>query len=125
MEKSYEDYWQDIMENRRMNAEDEAYRLSHVLYGQLYNHNRYSEISGRTYDVMDAMAFWDSERPYGNKNVEASIAFHLGWDSERRLTGTTLPDFVREEARKLHDMVKQELIEQENFLQDTQKEMMR
>lgn len=112
---SNETYWQDILKNRRMSIKDEAYRLSHVLYGHLYNHNRYAEISGRN-DFMDVFDFWDSKRPYGNKDIEASIVFQLGWDHERRLTENRLPEFVRDEARKLHVLVKEELAEHEDFL---------
>lgn len=105
----YEEYWKEIMENRRMFFNDEVNRLSHILLGHLYTHNKYCDDTKQEFNKMDAEEFWSSKRPYGNKDVEASIAYNLGWDYKRILTTSDLPEFVRIEARKLHEEVKLEL----------------
>lgn len=49
--------------------------------------------------------FTDSKRPYGNKDLEASIAFNLGWDWAGVLTRVAAPKMIQDEANRLHDLV--------------------
>lgn len=114
--ETHEAYWKDIMENRRMPIRDETTRLTSALYGFLYKENEYDLLVGRTTSPMSPVEFWSSKRPYGNKDVDASIAYNLGWDYKRLMTSSALPDFVIEETEKLHAKVLIELIEHEEFL---------
>ena len=107
--EKHEEYWKDIMENRRMEEYWELDRLETILKGNLYDHNEYAKEINQLHDIMTPLEFWDSKRPYGNKNIEASIAYSLGWDYKRLLTTSVLPDFVEEEARKLHHQLRKEL----------------
>lgn len=108
------EYWADVLKNR-MSSKEEVTRLTTVLLGFLYRHNEYAKATNQVFDIMTPVEFWDSKRPYGNKDVAASIAFNLGWDTQRVLMKEILPEFVEEEAYKLHDLVKEELIEEEEF----------
>lgn len=105
---SMSEYWEGVLKNR-MPFNDEVNRLSHTLLGHLYTHNLYCENLKRDFDKMDVIEFWSSKRPYGNKDVEVSIAYSLGWDYKRILTISDLPEFMRIEARELHEEVKLEL----------------
>lgn len=97
-------YWCNAIV-RRMPFRDEVVRLTTVLYGFFA---RQSEIS-------DIVEFWSSKRPYGNKHIAGSIAFNLGWDTERRLCKEALPDFVEREALRLHQEVGIRLRDPDNF----------
>lgn len=100
-------YWEEAMEIR-MNIREEVDRLETVLLGHLYLNNEYAKkVVGQ--DVMEPLEFWDSKRPYGNKNIENSIAFNLGWDYKRVLTKEVMPEWVKDEARKVHDLLRRQL----------------
>lgn len=86
-----DEYWQLAMK-RRMPFIDEVDRLLTVLRG----------FHSESTEQIDLLDFYDGKRPYGNKDVPASIAFNLGWDFERRLCREAVPAFVAEEAIKLH-----------------------
>ena len=98
-----------------MSSKDGVTRLTTVLLGFLYRHNEYAKATDQVFDIMTPAEFWDSKRPYGNKDVAASIAFNLGWDNQRVLMKERLPEFVEEEAYKLHYLVREELIKEEEF----------
>lgn len=106
----HEEYWQEVMKNR-MPIDDEVTRLKTALMGFMYSHNEYSKESNRHYDIMDILEFWDSKRPYGNKSIENSIAYNLGWDRDRLLITSMLPEWVKDEAMKLHELVKEDILE--------------
>ena len=114
--ETHDAYWEDIMANRRMPLDDEVTRLTSALYGFLYRHNEYSRVANREYDIMDPIEFWDSKRPYGNKNNDMAIAYNLGWDYKRLMVTSILPEFVKVETQKLHALVKEEIIKQEEFI---------
>lgn len=112
----HEEYWRDIMLNRRMPIEDEVTRLTSALFGFLYRENEYNNLTGRYSDIMTPIEYWDSKRPYGNKDVDASIAYNLGWDHMRLMTTSALPEFVIKETEKLHNLVLEELLEHKEFI---------
>lgn len=95
------DYWQKAM-SRRMPFCFEADRLETVIHG----------FFARQTEETDILEFWDSKRPYGNKCIEASIAYNLGWDYERRLCHEYMPEWVEAEAMKLHAAVFEELMKE-------------
>jgi hypothetical protein len=94
-------YWEEVMSNR-METHFEIGRLEMVLKGHWYDHIANND---GIEDDMSLLEFWDSKRPYGNKDVEASIAFNLGWDYKRVLTTEYMPTKVREEAGRLHELL--------------------
>lgn len=56
------------------------------------------------------LEYHDSKRPYGSKNIPASIAFNLGWDYKRQLSyQDDLPPEAEAAALSLHAQVLQEL----------------
>jgi hypothetical protein len=91
-------YWQQAMA-QRMPLVDEVARLETVLYGF------YCRQLGSEDAECSVQEFFDSKRPYGNKDIAESIAYNLGWDFERRLQHMQMPDWVRAEAEKLHAAV--------------------
>ncbi|WP_442636523.1 hypothetical protein [Rossellomorea marisflavi] len=89
----------------------EVGRLEMVLKGHWYEHIANNE---GIEDDMSLLEFWDSKRPYGNKDVEASIAFNLGWDYKRVLTTEYMPTLVKEEAAQLHELLGDKIKEWES-----------
>ena len=91
-----ENYWHERMAER-MPLFDEVARLVTVLKGFYLDEQR---------DFATLLDFYrDSERPYGNKNVEQSVAFNLGWDRDRVLREHAMPGWVEANARELHRLV--------------------
>jgi hypothetical protein len=89
------EYWLKMMSNRYP-ANDEANRLYTVLYGFYARQDEYTSI----------LSFYnEAKRPYGNKDVAASIAYNLGWDSDRLLMYQGVPDDVAREAMDVHRRV--------------------
>lgn len=95
-QKERDAYWLDVLKHR-MPPRDEVSRLVTVLYGMR------AQSSHPDQDILD---FWSDARPYGNKDIPASIAFNLGWDYRRRLCTEGMPEFMANEAFKLHDAVR-------------------
>ncbi len=88
-----EAYWHERMAER-MPLFDEVARLVTVLKGFYLDEQR---------DFATLLDFYsNAERPYGNKNVEQSIAFNLGWDRDRVLREHAMPEWVEANARELH-----------------------
>lgn len=106
-----EEYWKDAFIHR-MDSYWEVDRLEMVLKGYLYDHNRYAEETNQPSEIMTPLEFWDSKRPYGNKNIALSIVYNLGWDNKRVLMKEDAPEWVKETAMRLHDLVKIELEKQ-------------
>ena len=98
-------YWKDSLSKQR---EDDylVIRLIHCIKGHYledcFNNKKIPTRKG-------VLEFSDSKRPYGNKDVEASIAFNLGWDWAGVLHSVGVPEFVFNEASRLHDLVVVEL----------------
>lgn len=89
-------YWRDAM-SRRMDRYDETTRLTTALRGF------YSADDEGHRTLWD---FWRyAKRPYGNKGVEDSIAFNLGWDWKRVLIRNAMPEWVKAEAEAIHRLV--------------------
>jgi len=103
-----ERYWKEAMAHR-MPFDDEVARLLTAIKGFYY------EDGCDSYGQKSLIDFHHSKRPYGNKSVAESIAFNLGWDWRRRLTGDNggLPDWVEDEAMKLHWQVLEEIRKEE------------
>ncbi len=93
-DKELQKYWLNVM-SRKMPFEDELYRLKIVLHGHY-------QIREEFYQNYTLVEFHNSKRPYGNKDIEASIAFQLGWDYQRTLCENDMPLWVREFAKNLH-----------------------
>jgi hypothetical protein len=93
-------YWNMCMQTRRMNEENEAERMLAVLKGTFLERGSPDDC----YD--DLLGFWAcAKRPYGSKDVEASICFHLGWDPERQLCFNMVPPRMRKAAERIHKIV--------------------
>ena len=93
-------YWRARMAER-MSKRDEVSRLVTVLKGfYLDERGRYATL-GEFYH--------NAKRPYGNKGVEESIAFNLGWDRDRVLCESAMPAWVEAEAMELHRLVGEEI----------------
>lgn len=99
-----ETYWEEAMQ-RRMNTREEVHRLIMTLKGYLYEQNEYAKRIENQLAIHTPIEFWETKRPYGNKDIPASIAFHLGWDNERKLTKERLPEFIEEKAMEIHQLV--------------------
>lgn len=99
------EYWKSVL-SRRMSQELELDRLEMILKGHLYDHNEFDNTH-----KMTPLEFLDTKRPYGNKNIENSIAFMLGWDHGRVLLEHFMPDNVKSEALALHEALRQRLTE--------------
>lgn len=93
--KSNDDYWRTALANRHFEAEKLTMIAKLVKF--------HSECG----EKMSLLNFYHSKRPYGNKDIDQSIAFNLGWDNaERRLTWhSDLPDWVKVETQKIHKAV--------------------
>jgi hypothetical protein len=93
-------YWKDRLA-QRMEKADEVSRLVVILRGfYLLELGSYSSL----------FEFYESKRPYGDKDIAASIAFYLGWDRDRMLCKVPMPKWVREQAMELHTLVGEDLI---------------
>lgn len=80
---------------QRMSKADELIRLETLLKGfYLDDSEGYRKLS-----EFCALA----HRPWGSKDVAASIAFNLGWDRDRVLCFSAMPEWVREETEALHE----------------------
>lgn len=107
-----EAYWQEQMANR-YDIRLEVWRLEIVLKGHYFDHREFCEKSN--WKAGTLIEFHDSIRPYGNKCIPKSIAFQLGWDPGRIMGDSdmagqeTFPEWVGEEAMKLHELVLEEL----------------
>jgi hypothetical protein len=106
--KDLHDYWDNILD-RRMPEQDEIERLIVVLKGFYFDHCRNEGTLDSTDHKQGIIEFWRSKRPYGNKDVPASIAFNLGWDYKRQLCYHALPKFIEKIAEDLHNKVLKEL----------------
>ena len=107
-----EGYWATLLD-RRMPLEDEVRRLIVVLKGHYLSHLKHNEQAiPQDEDVLvkELLEFHGEKRPYGNKDVHASVAFQLGWDYKRQLCYSALPDDIAEEAESLHMAVYAELV---------------
>jgi hypothetical protein len=96
MDRLKEVYWRRCMAQRG-DRRDEVSRLVTALYGF------YAQQSQEASDYEPTLlGFLKGKRPWGNKNVAASIAFTLGWDTGGLLSrDDRLPDFVEHEASVL------------------------
>lgn len=105
-------YWHQRMQ-QIVNDKIEVAKLLQVLKTNLSEHNNLMA------DNMHILDFWDSKRPYGNKNIEMSIVYNLGRDTQDlRLTYVYIPKTVLQKARHLHKQVRVAL---ENELKLTKK----
>lgn len=100
-------YWKDV-NSKRQDTSYEVSRLVSILKGFYLEDCFHYQ---KTPTKKGLVEFQDSKRPYGNKDVEASIAFNLGWDWARVLCWDMeqMPDFMVKEAEKLHALVLEEL----------------
>jgi hypothetical protein len=99
-------YWKERM-HQRMKTVDEASRLQTILKGFFLDR---TESEKQEYPTL--FAWTASKRPYGTKLIEESIAFQLGWDRDRVLTFSEMPEFVRIEAMALHEFVRTNLLKE-------------
>jgi hypothetical protein len=107
------EYWRTLLD-RRMPETYEIERLITVLKGFYLSDCIYNETLQQDHKK-GLIEFWGSKRPYGNKDVPASIAFNLGWDYKRQLCFHAMPDNIEAVANELHNKVLQE-IEENTYL---------
>jgi hypothetical protein len=102
-EEELKEYWATLLD-RRMPEHDDVERLINILKGRYLTERLHDGIppTGR---VADLIEFHGSKRPYGNKDVAASIVFNLGWDYKRQLCHGDMPEAIREAALRLHEAV--------------------
>lgn len=78
--------------------------LTYSLLGHRAVENAYDLAVGRIRFPQSPTDYWESKRPYGNKDVPCSILFKLGWGSAHMREGW-IPDFIQEEALRIHRLV--------------------
>lgn len=103
-EAEIEAYWKEVM-RYRMPESCEVTRLITALKGF------YFEDDDDTTSLFDFVRY--AKRPWGNKNIEQSIMFNLGWDVQRVLCYMQEPQWVTMIAEDLYKKVVAE-IEKEN-----------
>mgnify|MGYP003473239450 FL=1 len=99
-------YWKERM-RQRMEPVYEVPRLQTILKGFFLDR---TESEKQEYSTL--FEWTTSKRPYGTKSIEESIAFQLGWDRDRVLTFSAMPEFVRIEAMALHELVRTNLLKE-------------
>lgn len=102
-----EDYWTEIFARRTADKDlhkRDIFRLCSALEGQFYEHVFHRLASNRITYLPTIEEFSQSKRPYGNKDVPASILYRLGWD-EKGYLSYRLPEFVNELCMKMHEEV--------------------
>ncbi|ASU00146.1 hypothetical protein [Aeromonas phage AS-zj] len=106
-----EEYWDEVM-RRRQPEYCELDRLNMI--GSYFFHEE--EYKDSHYDGKLSVFLSEAKRPYGNKNIQQSIAYTLGWDWGRELCYDMkgLPDNVKEAATQLHEKLIAQVREKEN-----------
>ena len=97
-----EEYWVNAMKYR-MEDYVEVWRLHTSLKGFYYQHLLYEAAEGTQYkEHKDILEFLNhNKRPFGNKNIEQSVIFNLGWDTQWRMREQNQPFWVEVEVEKL------------------------
>lgn len=109
--RSLKKYWTSMLQ-RRMPEHDEINRLITIMKGfyfsqiknefendpEAFKFDKFSSIN-------EFIDFHDSKRPYGSKDVEASIAYNLGWDYKRQLCFYPMPEEILIVCEDLHKKV--------------------
>lgn len=117
--RSIDEYWKKIIGENTSHPKklgDDVHRLVDSLISFYYQEKMYDISTGREDGMSTLEDFWDSKRPYGNKDIERSIMYRLGWDRERYLHLEYFPEFAKELCMNVHDMVKKNLdFEQERI----------
>jgi hypothetical protein len=114
-----EEYWKQAMKNRQP-LWNEVDRLIMIAKGYYLDEIKYEiecndEITKFDFNDYDLLYFVkNAKRPYGNKNIEASICYNLGWDCKRDLENWRMPDWVIKEAEKVQEAVIKQLEEDNN-----------
>ncbi len=108
-------YWASILE-RRMPETYEIERLVTVMKGFYFRSLEHEHETQPEHFSLDSafsqqafINFHDEKRPYGNKDVAASIAFNLGWDYKRQLCYHEMPDNIKFICNDLHVKVLAEI----------------
>lgn len=107
-DETNEHQWQESFQTRRP-IQKESSLLYRALLGHYLENQAYQTSLKEKYEAESMLDFWDSKRPYGNKDIPASIAYTLGWGSEELLQ-EELPQFVQDAAYELHELVKERVI---------------
>lgn len=98
-------YWNDVMQYRM----PECYEVSRLITALK---GFYMEDEDGYDNLLDFAR--NAKRPWGNKNIEQSIMFNLGWDVQRVLCYKEEPEWVTRIAEDLYNKVILEL-EQETL----------
>jgi hypothetical protein len=106
-DKGLSEYWNSLLD-RRMPEGREVERLISVMKGFYFSYCIHNETLNQNHE-QGLIEFHSSKRPYGNKDIPASIAFNLGWDYKRQLCYYALPDEIEAIAEDLHKKVLEEL----------------
>lgn len=100
-ENLIDEYWKDCLKHR-MEEEHEVKRLLQILKANLFDNP----------DKKTLIDMYLDKRPYGNKNIEESVIYNLGWDHKWIMRHSKTPQWVINEAAKIHSLVKNEIIGQ-------------
>lgn len=104
----HQKYWEERM-RQRMSERDETSRLLMVFKGFFLDRDeKYKAECPLLSDF-----YRETNHHYGTKDTAESIAFQLGWDRDRVLRESTLPQFVEDEAMKIHQLVGKEIRDSE------------
>lgn len=100
-------YWSNILQTQQSD-QDSAIRMAQVLKGFYLDKCFHA---GAIPSKDGLIEFWDSKRPYGNKDIPCSIAFNLGWDWARVLCWdqNQMPSEAETKAELIHKLVLEEL----------------
>lgn len=96
-------YFNNALENRVGLEEELKILLSVLKENYLFENDTKESSNEELYDFLV-----NNKRPFGNKNINQSIAYNLNWDSERRLTifGNSLTKNVENECEILFNELK-------------------
>lgn len=102
-----EDYWIDAMKHRQSN-DCEIDRLISIGKGYYLSELKYEaecdnkeSVNLKDFDFIYFIK--NAKRPFGNKNIEQSIMYNLGWDWDRRLVSESEPKWVIREAEQIYN----------------------
>jgi hypothetical protein len=104
-----DEYWNEAIGHRqelcfeihRLIQIAKGFYLDELMYNLKYNNK--TEINLKNEDLLYFIKY--SKRPYGNKDIEASICYNLGWDWNKSLREKDVPLWVINEAKKVHEAV--------------------
>lgn len=97
----YGNYWTNFLKQERQPLWCEVDRLEITAFFYWQSHLKYEPVGSK--DRLDSLLEFvkNAKRPYGNKNIPASIAFSLGWGKGEEANEYMTNRAIRE-ADKVH-----------------------